>query len=1340
MGILKQAIAEKTAIANGGNSIIKKAIVEKEIKKDETSKPALPHRSDIKETIAKNQPAPKVDSLSYLKPIEQTLKGNTIDLKLPTPKKTGYIIGGLTVGDGKGGGIQDKRPVTILSDDGKNVTVENQDGFKQIVPKQYLSTTPITTDKEKMLLRNAQEISKRQYEQSLADSYKGMNPIDAFGTKATDIGFRQIENTPSLGNPVADVSANIIGTLLSLATPTGGGNSLGGAMNAAGDIVEAGIQKNAGNVINKLPKVAQKLLPRATREVAEGLVYSASKAPEYTTKDWVENALQDATIGTALGSFVDGAKKLPEAIDNAKVNKQSKAIDKVYNQYKSNGLFPTNGVSTPNNILKPTNVTKNIKPTTISKTLTLKNKSEETAYKRLEEGIQKAQDYFQTNQLRTDEMERVKSELGIDLEKLADDYAIQSGKTKQQVFNEISNTSRFKRISGLGNESTYKTLETVAKQGEKRPTLKIDGQTYKVDKAINNSTSKPVIDNPVNDSIKKPISNSSDAEKLYAIDPRLRPKFKSPVNENVKITDNVNIVNSKDIKPKSNMSRLEKAYTKLVDNQYAINKFSKDAGDDTTKVLASNSRNAQGTVSYILKDNLVNKEGKNIGDSYKSIIDRVPKSQEGDFNKYMLHRHNIARMAVEKPVFGKNVTADDSVKKTAEYEARYPEFKKTAELYDKFMNDFMEEWGVKSGLIKEDVWKALKEKYPNYVPTYRVISETMGPKTLGTKQKYVDIPNPLKKATGSDKPVINPLEKSMELVDKTVKAAKYNEVGQSIVKELRGNPDSLGKWAEIIEDPGDDILKSMDDTDIEGTIDLFNEQFDVTVKKPKLNSPDIVRVMEDGKPVYIKINDRDFFDAVTGLLVPNLGKAESFGRLLTNPFKSMITTKNPVFAIRNIFRDIPTAFINGSEHNPVKFVLNYIDASKDMANNSEMFQIYKALGGGESNYVKNDLEKLYDKNIPVLTAVEKFNNFIESIPRYAEYKQTVLKGGNTFEAKMKGLYNANEITTNFARKGNVTKAFDAWIPYLNASFQGLDKLVRQVKENPGLTVGKGVIAVTIPAVAVGVMNKDNKYYDELSNRTKDNYYCIPNYGDKDSNGVPKTFIKIPKSREYSVMLATLFERSYRAIKGEKGAFKGFGNTIATNFVPPTDTILQPIFNLKSNKDFADRDIVPRALEGRSPRYQYDDQTTEIAKFLGDKLNISPKQIDYIVKSYTGIIGQLGTPIATKSTYTGDVKNNILSPITTQFKADPLFSNEAVSQFYNNKDKLDTAAKDYKFIGKPGKYYDESLRSQFNEYSDTMSDLYKELKTTKDKKQIESIRRSILDTAKRANSLFESSTK
>lgn len=834
-------------------------------------------------------------------------------------------------------------------------------------------------------------------------------------------------------------------------------------------------------------------------------------------------------------------------------------------------------------------------------------------------------------------------------------------------------------------------------------------------------------------------------EALFAFDQKLKPIPDSPVNDLEFTTPDTSkkIVNVKDIKPVTNLNRFEKAYQKVVDNQYSISKFSKEADSEMTKVLASNSRNTPGTVSYILKDGLVDKTGKQIDVSFKDIVDKVPRSQEIAFDDYLLNRHNVSRMAENKPVFGEDITADISSKRMAEYEKKYPAFKEVAEQYDSFMQKFMKEWGVNSGLVSEDTWTALKEKYPNYTPTYRDKSGVLGYKGSGTKQSYANVPGILKKATGSDKPIINPLEKTMELVDKTVKAAKYNEVGQSILDDIRKDPEGLRHWAEIVEEPKEallfDINKTLSEDGIEGIMEKFTEQFDRVFSKNKLNGSDVVRVMENGKPVYLKINDKDFFEAVTGLTTSKPGDLEKVGRFITKPLKSLITQQNPVFAVKNITRDIPTAYINGSEKNPFKFVKGLYDAAVDMKFNNEMFQEYKALGGGESNYLKNDLKKLGKESNPI----SKFNNFIESIPRYAEYRRTALKGGNTFEAKMKALYNANEVTTNFARYGTVTKAFDAWIPYLNASFQGLDKLVRQAKTNPGATVGKGIVAVTIPAVVAGILNEGNPHYNDLGNRIKDNYYIFPDYTNKDENGYPKTFIKLPKSREYGVMLASLFERAYRAVKKEDKPFKGFGNTVSTNFFPPTDTILQPLFNLKSNKDFADRTIVPMAMQGRSPRYQYDDQTTEISKFLGDKFNISPKQLDYLIKSYTGVVGQLGLPATTKSTYNGDARKNISKPITTQFTADPLYSNEAVNEFYENKKKLDTANKDYKFTNKEGKYYNESLRKSFSNEADTIADLYDEIRevekslmTSGEKqKEIERIRREILEIAKEANKLY-----
>jgi hypothetical protein len=115
--------------------------------------------------------------------------------------------------------------------------------------------------------------------------------------------------------------------------------------------------------------------------------------------------------------------------------------------------------------------------------------------------------------------------------KLADDYAIQSGKTNQGVLNQAANTARAKRISGLGTDKAYKALETVAKQGEKKPIINIDGQRYVAD------IPKPIeplkkIETPDIPKQSEPIDNNLKDSWLQTFAGETKPKLKSQFAQN----------------------------------------------------------------------------------------------------------------------------------------------------------------------------------------------------------------------------------------------------------------------------------------------------------------------------------------------------------------------------------------------------------------------------------------------------------------------------------------------------------------------------------------------------------------------------------------------------------------------------------------------------------------------------------------------------------------------------------------------------------------------------------------------------------------------------------------
>jgi hypothetical protein len=88
----------------------------------------------------------------------------------------------------------------------------------------------------------------------------------------------------------------------------------------------------------------------------------------------------------------------------------------------------------------------------------------------------------------------------------------------------------------------------------------------------------------------------------------------------------------------------------------------------------------------------------------------------------------------------------------------------------------------------------------------------------------------LKTATGSERDINNPVENIMNLVDRTIKTARYNEVGQSLLGSVRQQPDKLRALAEIVTE--------------------------------NTNADNVVSVMENGKPVYVKINNQELLNAL----------------------------------------------------------------------------------------------------------------------------------------------------------------------------------------------------------------------------------------------------------------------------------------------------------------------------------------------------------------------------------------------------------------------------------------------------------------------------------------------
>ena len=147
----------------------------------------------------------------------------------------------------------------------------------------------------------------------------------------------------------------------------------------------------------------------------------------------------------------------------------------------------------------------------------------------------------------------------------------------------------------------------------------------------------------------------------------------------------------------------------------------------------------------------------------------------------------------------------------------------------------------------------MKEMYPNYVPTYRDMSDKVkGQPKIFRPRGYVNQKAGIKEAIGSNRTVIDPIESQLQLMDKYIKATKRNQVGQELLRLVEEVPE-MRAFADIIGRPKE-IVNDLDE--VEGVV--YNITKNIEWKK---NEPNVVTVMRDGEPVYIAIKDKRVLDS-----------------------------------------------------------------------------------------------------------------------------------------------------------------------------------------------------------------------------------------------------------------------------------------------------------------------------------------------------------------------------------------------------------------------------------------------------------------------------------------------
>ena len=692
----------------------------------------------------------------------------------------------------------------------------------------------------------------------------------------------------------------------------------------------------------------------------------------------------------------------------------------------------------------------------------------------------------------------------------------------------------------------------------------------------------------------------------------------------------------------------------------------------------NNVRVARKRAQYILAEEQTDMNGRVVGEAWQTIQKDLEK--KGTYDEacaYLNLKHHIDRVrnadmedAATTNVFGYKLEVND--KRVFEFNGEamsIDEAERRAQLLLDKNPDLLEDASritqffrnnlasqVQSGRISADTAAHLMDTYPHYVPTYRAgYKNSYGMSAAGLDASVKG----LKNAKGSGRELLSMADQAAINTNDTFVTGAYNELSKKIA-DMSTLP----------------IEKS------DMSLDTVMEQalmFDA--KNGKL------RYFDDGELVQVDVKD----DIIKDLLDMKGQKTQSeFNTFLRGAtkvntiFKSLITNYSPIFMVRNFMRDLPEgAFQSIGTRGYLKHIP---DAALSIAKNDEWHKAYARMGGKGANLItKADgslnsgfMSKLKGNT---LGRIEAMNDFAESIPRVAEFKNALERMGvsspdlATASQLKQAVEAAADVTVNFGRSGSLGRMFNStFIPFFNPALQGFSKIGRTLARDKSVAgfmkmgAKLGLLGVA-PAAANELLIGDNKWYDQIPDREKMTNYFVPldadnplaklfgstKVGAKDG----EIFLKIPKARFLSVVGA-IPQKAMGSL--DDSSFGDLVKVGADQIGPVgfSNNILMPALAAGfTNKTWYGADIDPTWMlsqeqQGKMTKNQFRDANTSkiaiaLSDFARDHLgkDVSPKRIDYLLDSYGGIVGDIGLGNTRAAAQRGLIAKGFSTDSTTQ---------------------------------------------------------------------------------------------
>jgi hypothetical protein len=641
----------------------------------------------------------------------------------------------------------------------------------------------------------------------------------------------------------------------------------------------------------------------------------------------------------------------------------------------------------------------------------------------------------------------------------------------------------------------------------------------------------------------------------------------------------------------------------------------------------------------------------------------------------------VGRRAAELMRYGKeNLFSEDEIRallakgnnspRAAEIKTAFYKYQE----YTKRLMDFAQQSGIVSGETRA-IWERM---YQNYVPFYR-IAESLGGETFAGDSGRRAVGSVFKRLTGGTTNLNDTLENITLNTALIVHASLKNMAKRQLFKLIESRragarfavrvPTSTQVVKVQMMQVEETLRKLLDEAEARAlapdasaqdrmhylqvgaaiavltgaanarggaALDALQRQatFFTTGHPPNIDEVDSILI--NGERVWFQIGDALLWQSLQEINHPRPLTLVEQALGLPKRVLTRGVTVTPEFQIANLLRDSFQAYtLSRGGQWPVT---DSVAAFYDIFTESQDFKDFLANGGGFGNSVSDETKRLVlalhridrhhllDTPAKIADFWDQWGQSFELATRLAEYKRLRSQGATKRQAAFAG----REISSDFAMRGTseIVRFFTNSVPFLGARLQGLYRLERELFERNGRQgwggdralrfATRSLLGVTLPALLLYALNKDDDDYQALPEETRMLYWPIKVPG-------TSTFALIPKPFEVGALFSTIPEAMWRAM--EEGQPKALMDaalfTLVNTFsFDPEPQIVKPLIDVfYRNKYWTGAPIVPRSLENVEPQEQYRPWTAQSMVAIGRAFGVSPLRLEALLVGYLGTVGQ-----------------------------------------------------------------------------------------------------------------------